>query len=429
MLRLVYIILFVFIFSTFSNAQNAKYKDGYVILNSGDTIKGEIQLLLPITYSQAVVFRERGTKLSKTYSPDELLKFYFENSNYYQSDSIPFKTLNNGIYYKRLFIKKLLTGDIELFRLDFKIRQELPLHAKNEDQFYFYREKRNDQLIDLLESNYKEKIKAAFNKYECELNKKLNYRFNDVGLTNLVSEYNRCRGGESENTFVVNKNIEERTSIGLSTGIASSRLQTTNSIFEEFKLADNRTLAYDINVFGKLEVNKRLFVRAGLNFKNRSYTNSYELIVSDSYDNEGDILTIESNITINQLSVPIEILFHFNKKRTIRPYIFAGGSFGIKIKNTSYAEQELFKNIDGKNILTKYEVTPFNSSINHFEFNLIIGGGIEYFVHKKTSVFIESKWTNSRNDASKDSNLYIFQDAVIVNVGINHILKRPVLRK
>ena len=90
------LILFLTLIMTFNSfGQDNKYKSGYIVLTSGETLEGEIKNVLPIALSESVYFRKKGEGTPIQYFPNQLSKFYFEDSNYYEVDSIPFQTTTN----------------------------------------------------------------------------------------------------------------------------------------------------------------------------------------------------------------------------------------------------------------------------------------------------------------------------------------------
>jgi len=112
------ILFFLFLSVNLCFGQN--YKEGYVIQTNGDTIRGFIKHQRPIVHSELVVFKKNKSDVPTKYSPNELSKYYFDGLNYYESDSIPFFIERNKVYYKELFVKKMVNGAIELYRLDYQ---------------------------------------------------------------------------------------------------------------------------------------------------------------------------------------------------------------------------------------------------------------------------------------------------------------------
>ena len=194
--------------TTFS--QKKIFKEGYIILINGDTIKGKIKQLTSMADAEYVVFKKENTDSQNTYYPNELSKYYYEDQNYYEVDSIPFKRLGGDLSYQKLFLKKLVDGDIELFRLEYRIKEKSTPIFDYQTKYYLVRKKGNDILTDLHEENYKAKLKDLFKTTTCQTSKE-NKKFDNEGLATLIMEYSNCLGAKSRLVYS-EKKIKEKIS-------------------------------------------------------------------------------------------------------------------------------------------------------------------------------------------------------------------------
>jgi hypothetical protein len=82
----------------------SEFRNGYIISNSGDTIKGQIDYRGNIKNSQACVFKSETGKV-KTFSPLDIVGYKFEEGRYYVSK---YSKTEGG--YKILFVEFLVDG-------------------------------------------------------------------------------------------------------------------------------------------------------------------------------------------------------------------------------------------------------------------------------------------------------------------------------
>ena len=226
----------------------------------------------------------------------------------------------------------------------------------------------------------------------------------------------RDRGGRIKKTFAIKEVTERKFHLGASVGIASSKINTPNGVFQDFNSENNNELGFDINFVGKLKLVKSLSIRSGLNFKHRSRSTSYQEVIPDFYINGGESINYESNITINQLNLPVEFMLNLTKGK-LSPYIFSGFSFGVSTKNSSFAEVESFANIGNALAFIKKKDSTLLNDPNHYELSWIGGVGLNFLVNDNSSIFLELKYMTSKNEVAKDSKFYISQKAIIFALG------------
>ncbi|MFZ1675915.1 MAG: hypothetical protein WAT91_01505 [Saprospiraceae bacterium] len=200
-LRLLFCAGVFFIFQNLSFGQKGNLVDGYVVLISGDTLFGKIKKLSPYALAEYVAFQKQDNDAQIKYYPAQLSKYYFEDSNYYVSDSVPFKKASEKVYFHRFFLKHLIEGTVDLYKLDYRmIENPSPLH-EYQSKFYFMGSTEGGILIDLTERDYLAQFYSAFKEMKCtpKLSGKTN--FNDEGLSSLIIAYNECLGKNSRKIY------------------------------------------------------------------------------------------------------------------------------------------------------------------------------------------------------------------------------------
>lgn len=89
------------------NAQS-DFRPGYVILTSGDTIRGEINLKSNYAMSKTCIFRTDKNVKETTFSPYDLAEFRMDNGRYFVSEEID----SQG----KVFLEFLVKGKLNLYK-------------------------------------------------------------------------------------------------------------------------------------------------------------------------------------------------------------------------------------------------------------------------------------------------------------------------
>ena len=396
-----------------SFGQEKGFEPGYLLLSSGDTLRGSIKKSLATEHSERVLFRANGKTNTTTYTPEQIDAYFFGTNHYYFTDSVALRDADGDIYFKQLFLRKLLNGSIELYRLDYKIAEEQAAFYQYENRFYFFKESGNNPMIDLLSNGYKIKLNNAFKSKNCELDKTKNYNYTDAGLSNLISEYNKCLGSSSELLFTPKKS-KSKLKLGFSAGVADDRIESGFAPYADFEEANN--LGYELNFFFELPLWKAIALRGGLQYKHREFNGTQNYIVPELNDNAGEVIGLNADIKINQITSPWQIKADILNGRA-KPYLLLGGYFGVALQNTAYLEQPEFRFIDGQSLIVKEGENPFSAGINQFELGWNTGVGFSYDLNEKNSVFLELLRTQGQSDGGKESDFYISQTAYVLLAG------------
>lgn len=400
--------------STLVAGQSNQYEKGYIILTNGDTIQGSIKHINAIDLSEYIFLKKEGATEVVKYYPDQLSKFYFEPSSFYESQSVPIRD-GNDLIFKQFFLKKLVNGTLELYSLDYQIKENLSPSVEYQTKFYFFREQGTAVLIDLQEFNYRNKLAGALKSKNCQLDKKAKYKFNDRGLSDLMISYNDCIGSPSQKIYY--EKPKKKLPFGISGGIALSEIRNDRA-FRDFTLEKERTIGYDLNLFINPRLLDWLSIKGGLNYKYRSQTGMNDFVVSEFYTNAGEVIPLASNITINQLSTPWKLLADYNIGN-FEPYVFVGGYVGINLKNTAYIDRTTFINTADGPVTISENVDLFSTSFNTFEMGWMSGIGTHYKLENGKNIFLELQYTQGGNESQKDNWYYISQKSWIVLLGFS----------
>jgi hypothetical protein len=406
------ILIFLCCLSQIALAQK-HFKAGYIILSNGDTLHGEIRQTAPETLSEQVVYRKSYNSSTQSYSPSEVRQFFFEGENYYISDSIALRGLGNEIYFKQLFLKKLLDGPIELYRLNYQVSEDQSPFYSYQNRFYFFKEKGNNPMIDLLDNNYKNKLRNAFKSRNCNIAKDTNYNYTDEGMSNLIAAYNTCLGGNSYRVFIP-KSSKGKVQIGFSFGIADQRVRSDFEPYAEFQELEK--LGYQANLFVEIPVSKVVEVRGGLQYKHRSFDGVREVVAGEEYENSGAIVPLNARLEIKQLNIPLQLKADLLQSK-FRPYILVGVFFGFGLNNSGYYDLAQNEPVDGKPFLNAVQIDPFPVKINAIEVGWNAGLGLSWEIRDKKEIFFELTHNRARSDGAPGSDLFISQNDFSLQAG------------
>ena len=133
-MKLTRLILFgLFLSIGFLNAQN-DFRPGYIIINTGDTLYGEIDYRGDLLMSSICKFKSIDTAINK-YSPNDIIAFRFIDSKLY---------ISKKVKSRRIFLEYLIKGNISIYYM----------RDKNGDHYFMDKEGENLTEIPYKEENY-----------------------------------------------------------------------------------------------------------------------------------------------------------------------------------------------------------------------------------------------------------------------------------
>lgn len=156
MKKILFFVLLI-VYATVTMAQTNP-KSGYVITNSGDTVRGIIDFRTNEKLSRQCEFWANGGNIKTTYKPGDIEGFRFDH---------------NGKYFvsRRLNV----TGEPELYFAEFMVHGKMNLYciAHNSDEFYFF-EREDGEMAELTKrsTNYTSVEKVALQEVKDNLQEK-----------------------------------------------------------------------------------------------------------------------------------------------------------------------------------------------------------------------------------------------------------------
>lgn len=232
-MRILSIFVLLFSFLTTLNAQN-NYKEGYIITNQKDTIRGLINLRTNKINSKGCQFKETPNDADKIYSPGEIAGYRFEKEGrYYITKDIEIDSVSS-----KVFVEYLLQGKMNLY-----------FYSDNLDYYFFedeqgkiaYMTKQlDDKTTDIGDGKYRGIMFYLFKDCFPVAEQAYKTPFNRRAIVKLTKEYHEemCTDGEKciefeakrEGKFI-NAKYSVYAGLGLQTySFYDDRLSTVNPL-------------------------------------------------------------------------------------------------------------------------------------------------------------------------------------------------------
>jgi len=331
------ILLFFFAYTiTHLCFAQSDFRNGFIITNSKDTIRGMVDYREGARAYKLCNFQKLEGKNVISYQPGEIIGYGFNNDKFFES-----RQIEAGDQIKTsVFLEVLITGFVSLFKYD----------------NHYYIEKKDGELYKL-EIEYKVKTieSGTLNKksykhigilnmllYDCidMQSRSKHFYLSEKSLVHLVEEYNSCKNAPVD-VYKINKPWV-KLSIGLQGG-----LNVSNISFE----VNDSNLGHLRGVFTS---SKSPALGLSMNLSsprlNERISFQYDFIYSASrfysfYETKNDS-RIEKNyigINLKELKVPIGIRYTF-PERKLTPFCNFGVSSIIHLNANSDWIQEIERN-------------------------------------------------------------------------------------
>jgi hypothetical protein len=211
------------------------YRPGYVIKNNKDSVSGFISYAAEKKNSKYCKFRPTRRGKSEVFTPNDLLAYGFNGDKQYESMTIADLSVK-----KKVFVKVLARGPLQLYQYQksFLARKDslilLPSpKSKVIETSQGLRSKEDARFIGLMN----------FLISDCNLSAN-ETRYTEFELTNLVNNYNRCKGVEpfykkpkpifranySLTAGYVQSNLEVEVDDPLMSGLVHTQFKTSNTV-------------------------------------------------------------------------------------------------------------------------------------------------------------------------------------------------------
>jgi len=367
------------------------YRKGYVITNARDTLVGLVDFREGAKAYKYCDYKSSKTQNAVSYEPTDIIGYGFENDKIFQSKEITIKDQSPKV----VFLEVIVRGLVSLYKF--------------ENTFFI---EKNNTGLQQLPIEIKEilvagkRVRTNTNKhvrtlnmllFDCaELREKVQKaKLNENALSNLIEDYNRCKG-ELSITFKAKKPWTKAI-LGVTGGVNVSRLN-----FDAFP-------GYE-HLAGVFEISKSPIIGISFDFlsprlSERISFHGDVLYLSSKYYNNSLFNTptiIRNYVTIElqQLKVPIGIRYTF-PKRNFTPYFKIGISSTIHLNSSSNWIQEVELN----NVVDTYiNDAP---AITENQLGLFWGGfGILKSIHSKINAFAELRYEQTKGISQRTIEQY-----------------------
>ena len=376
-------ILSAFLFISLICSSQADFREGFVIMQNGDTLHGLINYRGGTRGYTNCLFKQSQKQKAITYSPNDIAGFGFPVDRLFISKSVDL--LNNNP--QNVFIDVLVRGALSLYNYNgrFFIQKgdatlyELTIVKKEilED----------GQNVTIVIKKYLEILSMVLS--DCEEARAVlpKTTLNETSLTKLVEVYNSCIN--SPYKTIMSGKPKVKISIGLSGGLINSNLDIYSRIRSDqvslvdkpYEKSNSFQSGISFNFLFPRFSDKLSFLGEVVYFKSHFYsftTTNYPLAIDKNY------VTID----LNQLSIPIGLRYTFFVNK-ISPYLNLGFFNTVNLKTNNLWNEEI-------NLLYGDHSTTFNNGpalkvINN-QYGFWFGGGVMLPITKRVSGFVDLRY-------------------------------------
>ncbi|MEQ9402367.1 MAG: hypothetical protein RIM99_02175 [Cyclobacteriaceae bacterium] len=170
----------VFLTLIFFVSGQRKYGQGFIVMNNGDTINGEVQVRFEDQNFESCIFKSMNSREERKYSTEEISGFGFTNGRLYLS--------GEGLNIEERaghFLEYMVSGEVQLFF--------------SEDYFVIFEE----AIIRLTKENYVEKVGGLVVKNCLSMVREAaKIKLDHKSMTDFFVKFNDCLGSESNRYYI-----------------------------------------------------------------------------------------------------------------------------------------------------------------------------------------------------------------------------------
>lgn len=334
-----------------------EFVSGYIIPIEGDTIHGQIKNNAFNKLFTEVEFRLDEQSTSTTYNPNEI-------NGFFASPSMYFEVWNDENVKAKRFAKKLIDGNITLYK-----------SIINQQTSYYLR-KIDGQQLQISKSDTKKKDKITTDtKYigllrlfmqDCNVlaMQERGFEYKDKALKRLISAYNVCVGSDFED-LAPKRKLEFSISLLASGGLEKVQLTDPATLIPSQKV---NGLTQRVALLADLSPSPYFMISTGLGYSRGSI----------DHQEQSSLAVIQNEISHQSITIPIIVKAIWNRP-TISPYLNVGAERAFII-SSNYKEQKIFSGTSS----TSRDLADF---INK-GYSLDVGMGVRTQIHKKLNLAI-----------------------------------------
>lgn len=358
------------------------YSPGYLIDNSGDTVRGYLSDRSLGQNSKAVMFKDlEGEKEKKTWLPGEIHAYYLETGKLYQTMVLPngqrsfSEPESSTIFYDTVFAAVVLTGEFNLYA-----------YRDQRDYYHIYFEKDGKlrELVEVVPEGFednadlfgsKDMLHSLFTDcpdIERELN---NAPIKPIPQQKLFVDYNDCSNKEASSSKFEFDRLKLRPHILLGANLANCKFRTSGN-----SALDNVVLDYRPQFSGGVGF------ELGNSKESAPISMTVDVLLQSldtegsTIDEQGGFSAVEYQWDLSMLSLKLPILVRYSfSSRRVTPFIELGGAFGWRLKfDFTQYRTNYFSNGDSS-VIDPRAVPAWEDPLNarRMEQSIIAGIGLE----------------------------------------------------
>jgi hypothetical protein len=372
MKQLVFFIWFTGLLST--GSAQTDFRSGYVIKSSGDTLQGLLRYREGNNAYRTCEYKTSKDSNGISYGPDQISGYGFANDTFFKSGHLPGETTGTSVFYE-----VIIYGEASLYKFEkrFFIQKA---NGELQELVTGFREKLVDGKKYLKETN---EFVGLLNilLFDCvELRPKIpRAKLDEKSLSNLIEDYNKCKGGSNINYKASKPWLASYMSVA--GGVNNSKVQFQKYI-KDFNHLSGKFEGYTSPMVGvSANVSSpRFSEKISLNidlFYVKSEYNGYGVVQDNNAVHTNDV-----TITIQSIKGQVGLRYTMPERR-ITPYLNGGISTTYHVKSSS----TLLKEVESNNVVKTYETSAL--PISKQEIGIWMGLGARMTIANKANVFLE----------------------------------------
>jgi len=157
----------------------AKYFSGYVILLTGDTLKGEIKMNPKKEYDNFVKaqYRKKENVDMKTYNATKIKEYCVNGVTY----------VSRNVDGEQVFVKRLSKGNVNLYESQIEVMQMNEIKVKSD----YYMEKSNGEFVKIKSGKFKKQVTEAMADNEDIVKAVEDKKYEYENIVELFEAYNK----------------------------------------------------------------------------------------------------------------------------------------------------------------------------------------------------------------------------------------------
>ena len=296
------------------------YRPGYIIRNNLDSVSGFIEYATEKKNSKYCMFRASRKSKAERFLPNDLMSYGFYADKVYVSMFIP----GSGSESKA-FVKVLAKGPLQLYqhRKQFLVKKDSLILLPTPKSVLV---ETSDGKRSKDDSRYKGLLNFLLS--DCKLSAD-ETRYSEIHLTNLVNNYNRCKGVEP---LYRKPKPAFKANYSLFGGYAQSNLEVTEGGNIQFNKSNTVIGGLGIDLSSP-RIYDRIFFTMDLSY----VRNFYQAYVQ--HKDGSEITHYDITMDFTTIKMPVGLRYNFMKDANT-PYIKAGFMIGFVVKSDLKMNEE-----------------------------------------------------------------------------------------